>query len=666
MASARSRRVPGDATELPRPDPAAVRRAFRTVSRSRASSRRIEIEGADAGGGEFEWRFHTVAMFDADRPRSTCMESYAEDDFGAALARLDELGAGRPLSAPPAHLENSATRSAAPAQRAHERGRARRHCRRLRRRRRRDRPAVCRLAPTLRGRATIRENLEALRDVGLNHFRAEVLAVRGDRLALQRVVFSTADGREMTTLGLNEWDGAEVVRRVVFDEDALARGAGRARPSVRGRRRRRARRRDRGTGRGVFRPERSRPREVGRAPCPRLHKPRPHAHRVRRSSCRNHPAVRRGRLRSRRGTSSSCRRPWTSRARRARDDAGSGIHAGRLRVQRDLINVTRLDHQLRIAEDHLFSGDQWPEARELFERLAARTAPTRTEIATEAAAPTGEPENQLTRNLRESIARAQRGEPTPDGLVADDVVIVDRRSGVSAGTIVGSADFSANASAHFDVFVEARPTVLAVRGDRLALDPNGVPGRRLRLGATQSLRDRHVRSPRRARCARRGRGGRRVRGARGAPRPRSSPRLRHRSTTQCPKPTPTAGPRTTRPDSSSSSVDERQAASGPAIAKGFGVGPRRAGRRRSGPAAAQEQAQVGSVAAGSPDAKPARSPRLTYHSHRCPSGASSHVSVFTANNTPSRPRRSARVRRPRAVIRPPRPLRPPPPPHRGG
>ncbi len=60
-------------------------------------------------------------------------------------------------------------------------------------------------------------------------------------------------------------------------------------------------------------------------------------------------------------------------------------------------------------------------------------------------------------------------DPAYADVLADDVVILDRRSGVSAGTISGRADFAANARAHFDVFVHARPTVLAVRGDRLAL-----------------------------------------------------------------------------------------------------------------------------------------------------------------------------------------------------
>ena len=63
--------------------------------------------------------------------------------------------------------------------------------------------------------------MRALRDVGFNRIRSEVLAVRGDRLLLQRVAFSTDDGRELTTLGVNEWVNGEIVYRAVFDEDAL-------------------------------------------------------------------------------------------------------------------------------------------------------------------------------------------------------------------------------------------------------------------------------------------------------------------------------------------------------------------------------------------------------------------------------------------------------------
>ena len=42
--------------------------------------------------------------------------------------------------------------------------------------------------------------------------------------------------------------------------------------------------------------------------------------------------------------------------------------------ERVFVNVTRVDHDLRIAEDHLFSGDQWAEARAMFEALAGPDA----------------------------------------------------------------------------------------------------------------------------------------------------------------------------------------------------------------------------------------------------------------------------------------------------
>ena len=162
-----------------------------------------------------------VATFDADR-RIARIESYAEDDFPAALARLDELGARRTRRPPPPALENAATHWARRLNELMNEGTldevAEMYAVDVVAIDRRTTVSV----PTLHGRAAMRENVEALRDVGFNRVRSEVLAVRGDRLVLQRVVFSTDDGREMTTLGLNEWDNGEVVRRVVFDEDALA------------------------------------------------------------------------------------------------------------------------------------------------------------------------------------------------------------------------------------------------------------------------------------------------------------------------------------------------------------------------------------------------------------------------------------------------------------
>ena len=45
--------------------------------------------------------------------------------------------------------------------------------------------------PTLHGRPAMRDNVQALRDVGFNRLRSDVLAVRGNGLVLQRVQFST-------------------------------------------------------------------------------------------------------------------------------------------------------------------------------------------------------------------------------------------------------------------------------------------------------------------------------------------------------------------------------------------------------------------------------------------------------------------------------------------
>ena len=73
------------------------------------------------------------------------------------------------------------------------------------------------------------------------------------------------------------------------------------------------------------------------------------------------------------------------------------------------------------------------------------------------------------------------GAPTSSATIAENVVILDGRSGVSAGTITGREDFAANARAHFDVFADARITVLAVRGRPTGPRPDGVPGRRIRL-----------------------------------------------------------------------------------------------------------------------------------------------------------------------------------------
>ena len=122
--------------------------------------------------------------------------------------------------------------------------------------------------------------------------------------------------------------------------------------------------------------------------------------------------------------------------------------------------MTRAAQDGRALNRDLYADAQWAEALELFDEWAESSGAT---------VGASEPESRLTRQLRESIALAEQGAPAYADVLADDVVILDRRSGVSAGTITGRDDFTANARAHFDVFVHASPTVLAVRGDRLAL-----------------------------------------------------------------------------------------------------------------------------------------------------------------------------------------------------
>jgi ketosteroid isomerase-like protein len=111
-----------------------------------------------------------------------------------------------------------------------------------------------------------------------------------------------------------------------------------------------------------------------------------------------------------------------------------------------------------VTHQEFFDDTDWAAALTRFDQLAGEPAAAATE-----------PENRLTRQLRQSIVLAEQRDPTYADVLADDVVILDRRSGISAGTITGRADFTANARAHFDVFVHASPTILEVRGDRLAL-----------------------------------------------------------------------------------------------------------------------------------------------------------------------------------------------------
>ena len=111
---------------------------------------------------------------------------------------------------------------------------------------------------------------------------------------------------------------------------------------------------------------------------------------------------------------------------------------------------------------------------ELEERyLAGEGAPRLEELgatAPEAAAPAVEnPASQVISLTLDLLNRGEWEELGALGVVAPDVVRVDRRRGISAPTVHDSVDFTMNAAAIYDVFRTVTPEVIAVRGERLAL-----------------------------------------------------------------------------------------------------------------------------------------------------------------------------------------------------
>ena len=313
--------------------------------------------------------------------------------------------------------------------------------------------------PILRGRAEIRENLAALRDVGFTRVRAEVIAVRGDRLVLHRHVFSTDDNREMKTLGLNEWDNGEVVRRVVFDEDALADAVAELEDRYL-------------AGEGA-----------------------PHAHVLRAGIAAtaatgvndfeamgellspdfvfvDHTPIGfgtgdRGRFiaASNANTELGIRSIRVNRVIHVSGNAALGVQDVRLLTEQDSeygdtsCIVMSVDPSGRINRMEWFDIDQFDAALTRLDELGA----------TDSRHPRAE--NALTRAWDESIehAHARRWDQVRAGL-AGDFVRLDRRRGISAPTANGAEDFMAAYAAWFDVgFDTVAIESLAVRGDRLAL-----------------------------------------------------------------------------------------------------------------------------------------------------------------------------------------------------
>ena len=154
----------------------------------------------------------------------TRLEWFGDDDFTAALARLDELGAAeQPADPRHSRAENWASqRLAEIVDLAHARDRAASRALltddfvRLDRRR-----GVA--APDAHGSDEWVAALDAWFDVGMERLSVEPLAVRGERLVLARIQLSNAEGAVVPFLGVWETDSSgRFVRAVHLDDDAFA------------------------------------------------------------------------------------------------------------------------------------------------------------------------------------------------------------------------------------------------------------------------------------------------------------------------------------------------------------------------------------------------------------------------------------------------------------
>ncbi len=169
-------------------------------------------------GSQYESTHVVVALVDPSR-RVSRVEYFAEEDFPAALALLDELGAVDPRTP---HAENDAWRQVAQMLACFnagdvDGGRAliAEDLTRFDRRR-----GVS--APTAIGREDFIASMNAWYEVGFNESIAEPLAVRGESLMLSRSGWRAADGREVVFLTIDEVDHARRLARVtLFDEDDL-------------------------------------------------------------------------------------------------------------------------------------------------------------------------------------------------------------------------------------------------------------------------------------------------------------------------------------------------------------------------------------------------------------------------------------------------------------
>src|SRR3954469_31465 len=177
---------------------------------------RVRSEGMDAGGGNMEWNFLGVGTFDATG-RYTRVETYAEDDWDAALARFDELSVAEPGD----RLETAASRRYAETVRAAASGA--------------DTELAELAAPEFRwndrrrvvnfgdnDRTGAVEHILYNRAQGYEMSIVDVVAVRGEHFALTRTRVQKATDEDTGVLDLIELDErGRLLETTHFDDEDL-------------------------------------------------------------------------------------------------------------------------------------------------------------------------------------------------------------------------------------------------------------------------------------------------------------------------------------------------------------------------------------------------------------------------------------------------------------
>ena len=177
-------------------------------------------EGANADGGAVSWSFHIVVHAD-EQCRFDAMEWFDEDDFDAALARFDELGAAAPAEPRSPVAMNAASRFMERLRHAFNDPDSGALGQLLARDRVHDdrRSIVALVDVDDRGRLA---EFAAASEQGFSFVEPEVIAVRGERLALTRMVARTAAGDESARLSVNELDAdGRLAYSALFDDDDL-------------------------------------------------------------------------------------------------------------------------------------------------------------------------------------------------------------------------------------------------------------------------------------------------------------------------------------------------------------------------------------------------------------------------------------------------------------